>query len=1508
MPPLHLPSLLFLLLILNNLSKCSSGSSPLTCSSTITDAEDWENSLTPSTTSVLPSATLSLGADISITTTSAYYYNYYLKSTMSLDISSVSGSMHEITPASSSRFDQNYAPLSAATAQVFGVVAESARASIAMSSVAVKNFHTLNGFIRSQNSDVTLTNCNFENNWANGAIDAGAVLTLLDSSVATITHCTFKDNIGGHDHGQGSNGALMVGGGSGNVLLSDTATFLSTGVEPAPGSTAAVHGSIFTHDNVNSVSFPTSDQNAAGYKDISFITPSDGDVAPSASFENCRAGFTQAEDAAEPAVPLLLGVDVNAGPLPSSFVTVNSQGKSNARSFECVPCDAGSFKANNGMGSCTTCPEGTYSVLTGGESIGSCLACAPGKATDPEDHGSEESCKSCPKGKYSGGTGASCTDCSEGTYAASEESTTCSFCPVGKFGNITGAVKCHDCEIGSYSNQQRAQSCSSCRAGTFGTEVGQTSCVPCAMGTYTSDAGATECEACAPNTFTVNEGAKKCVSCGEEEYLSPDTGCTKLKVTSIPISKEQNNPTAGGGILTISGTGFNPPEPLQIRAMISGQECTTVDKAFDGTWMTCSVPPGEGTVNLLTVEEVTTSTVASLFSSYVVYKEPVVNEVTGCEDHPQLERHTINCPTRGEVEITITGENFGVSGAMVTVGGMLCPNVVHSKSNPHNEVTCTVPAGTGQTVPMMVTIGGQSGYSDILSYASAHVTSFSGCPEGICPRDGKDPDTGEAVVVLVRGTNFGPKQAEAVVGGQVCGQAPEELWQDPDGGDFDPHTTLYSYLTAGAGTKQSISVLQSGGTFSGGEYIVRYQECQAGEYNFFDEERKRMICVPCETGSYSTESEQMSCKMCPANYYTTGTTHCEACPAHKTSSPKSSSCHCKETFIEVNGECMCEAGSQLDEQLDVCQPCPMHTYQSEVNVGTCAWCDDLIDGSTTVDIGSNSTDDCICEKEFYNDGSACVACEEGMECDEVGVTLKKLRLSEGFWRHSANTTDIRECPKEHLCQGGEHGDYCPTYNDGPYCLTCVEGAGGNWESECQSCEDSSAATTSFFIVVAVLLVVCGGLFLLFKKYVPPRSARGVQVMLKIVLAGSQIITAIPSVFDIKLPTKFEAFLERINFINLDIFGQLSAGCLASVTYYDLLFWTCVLPLAMGGLVLVFAFIKKAQLTAVETATGERHERRHRRLKHFTATILFLLSYVAYPGASMAIFSIFPCDAIGNKSYLKADYGLKCYTTIYYRWQGFAWIMALVYPLGVPLMYSLLLYKYRRNINPEVESKSMEDQMTKREKDPSIKILSFLWISYKPECWWFEIFECARRLLMTGGLVFIDQGSPLQVSCGLTITFFSLFCICWFKPYVTKRDNLLASFQQVNQFLVLIAVMLILTKSNGGFSDDGMAYMMIFLYSASGISLLVCATFEIMNEIGDDEESHNHKEFHVDSYLNDNMRTSESTRCTGSGGLGEAEIVVSGGGGEGGGGGGGIEMTAGMNPLTTRASGGKEQQL
>jgi hypothetical protein len=88
-------------------------------------------------------------------------------------------------------------------------------------------------------------------------------------------------------------------------------------------------------------------------------------------------------------------------------------------------------------------------------------------------------------------------------------------------------------------------------------------------------------------------------------------------------------------------------------------------------------------------------------------------------------------------------------------------------------------------------------------------------------------------------------------------------------------------------------------------------------------------------------------------------------------------------------------------------------------------------------------------------------------------------------------------------------------------LVCDDGAGGNWESVCHSCDESNEALSQvaiyFAIIVAILLVVG----FLFKKCVPRKSQKSLQIMFKIVFAGSQILSAIPDVFDIKLPSQFE---------------------------------------------------------------------------------------------------------------------------------------------------------------------------------------------------------------------------------------------------------------------------------------------------------------------------------------------------------------------------------------------------
>ncbi len=53
---------------------------------------------------------------------------------------------------------------------------------------------------------------------------------------------------------------------------------------------------------------------------------------------------------------------------------------------------------------------------------------------------------------------------------------------------------------------------------------------------------------------------------------------------------------------------------------------------------------------------------------------------------------TYNCKREGGNRITITGHNFGLAGARVTVAGRPCTNVVHDI--PEMQVSCTIPAGT----------------------------------------------------------------------------------------------------------------------------------------------------------------------------------------------------------------------------------------------------------------------------------------------------------------------------------------------------------------------------------------------------------------------------------------------------------------------------------------------------------------------------------------------------------------------------------------------------------------------------------------------------------------------------------------------------------------------------------------------------------------------------------------------------------------------------------------------
>ena len=55
-------------------------------------------------------------------------------------------------------------------------------------------------------------------------------------------------------------------------------------------------------------------------------------------------------------------------------------------------------------------------------------------------------------------------------------------------------------------------------------------------------------------------------------------------------------------------------------------------------------------------------------------------------------------------------------------------------------------------------------------------------------------------------------------------------------------------------------------------------------------------------------------------------------------------------------------------------------------------------------------------------------------------------------------------------------------------------------------------------------------------------------------------------------------------------------------------------------------------------------------------------------------------------------------------------------------------------------------------------LGFIYYSYKEECWWYEIVELSRKLILNGCMVLIAEGLVTRVVVGVLVCFVYLVII------------------------------------------------------------------------------------------------------------------------------------------------------
>jgi hypothetical protein len=330
-------------------------------------------------------------------------------------------------------------------------------------------------------------------------------------------------------------------------------------------------------------------------------------------------------------------------------------------------------------------------------------------------------------------------------------------------------------------------------------------------------------------------------------------------------------------------------------------------------------------------------------------------------------------------------------------------------------------------------------------------------------------------------------------------------------------------------------------------------------------------------------------------------------------------------------------------------------------------------------------------------------------------------------------------------------------------------------NKCIECASSSAiaSVSTPLIVLAVLLLVAAlacvsDVVKPFFEYV--WSSFGTQS--RILWAFMQILAHIPILLSAILPAMLRGFyLVLLKITDLNPFAAFGLSCAnhAFRSFKTRLIFAITAPLVVSAVLLAYALLQVYALRRNAATCFARYA-------HLQLIVLFLV----LPGVSTTIFRTFLCDDgfVEDKSvsFLEADLTLSCESKEYNRLYALAWFGFALYPVGVNALYAGLLYRARDAIQ--------------RRGGAGAEHLSFLFRNYTPEYFAFDVVDNLRRILLSGGLVFISERGRAAGGTMIALFFYGLYENV--KPYKRDETNVIASVANG----VIAAVMLLLTILQG----------------------------------------------------------------------------------------------------------------
>ena len=141
------------------------------------------------------------------------------------------------------------------------------------------------------------------------------------------------------------------------------------------------------------------------------------------------------------------------------------------------------------------------------------------------------------------------------------------------------------------------------------------------------------------------------------------------------------------------------------------------------------------------------------------------------------------------------------------------------------------------------------------------------------------------------------------------------------------------------------------------------------------------------------------------------------------------------------------------------------------------------------------------------------------------------------------------------------------------------------------------------------------------------------------------------------------------------------------------------------------------------------------------------------------------------------------------------LLVLLVPIGVPAGTMYLLWRQREQLL----------ELGSEERDT----FSFLVADYKPQYYFYEVIEMSRKVTLVGLLIFLDQGSALQLVVAIIVVIMFLVLSTRLQPNVKVfQNNFKMSIDTALLVNLVLAVMMKVDLTNENVSELEIGFMML----------------------------------------------------------------------------------------------------